>query len=81
MTTTTKRGVGRPKLPEADRKVYINFTATRQVRDILAQRAKRAKLSRAKLLTQLIQGEESNSCVNKKTRPIQNPSPLCSSSL
>ena len=54
METTTKRGVGRPKLPEKDRKVYINFMAHPMTRRKLKSLAKGAKLSTAKFLTELI---------------------------
>ena len=55
--TTTKRGPGRPKLPESERKVYINFMAPRQTRQLIAKRAKEAKLSRSVFLTQLINAQ------------------------
>ena len=56
MTTKTKRGRGRPKLPKGERQISCTFYLHPKTKDALRVLAEGKNLSMAKMLTELIDG-------------------------
>jgi hypothetical protein len=74
MKTTTKRGPGRPRLPEEDKCKSINFYLPPHVIAVLRYCAAEKKLSMAKFLSELIVQQERS--IFRHIKPLTSrPSP------